>query len=93
MTYTIRKHIGLRSSMAHIYNGTCGTFEDLADAVAWANFKHDSMNNTFVCLDNGDVIYGIVADGKDYYTDAFEQHEKENPWLAWSTKNYRIVRI
>ena len=90
MTYTIRKHIGLRTSMAHVYNGPDGTFGDLADAVAWANFKHDGMNNTFVCLDNGDVIYGIIPCGQNYYTEAYKKHELQNPHIGWSTKHYKI---
>lgn len=93
MTYTIRKHIGLRTSMAHVYNGSYGTFGDLADAIAWANFKHDGMNNTFVCLDNGDVIYGIIPSGSDYWTDTLEQHKREYPYLEQDTKQYRIKRL
>lgn len=93
MAYTIRMHCSLRTSMAHIYNGSYGTFGDLADAVAWANFKHDGLNNTYVCLDNGDVIYGIIPSGKDYWTDAYKKVLEENPWQAWSTKHYRIGKM
>lgn len=90
--YQIRKHLGLRNSMAHIYNGSCGDFSNLADAVAWAKFKHDKINNTFVCLDNGDVIYGLLPSGKSYETEAMQKHVAENPWLEWSTKHYTICK-
>lgn len=88
--YTIRKHAGMRVNMANVHNGSYGTFTNFADAIAWAHFKHDGMNNTFVCLDNDEIIYGIVPDGKSYETEAMGKHILENPHLLWSTKHYTL---
>lgn len=94
MSYTIRKHCGIRVDMKHIYNGSYGTFSDLSDAIAWAHFKHDNLNNTFICLDDDTIIYGIVPTSDvGYYTDVYKEYEKENPWSAWNTKPYKLAKV
>lgn len=94
MTYTIRKHCGLRVDMKHVYNGSYGTFGDLSDAIAWAHFKHDNLNNTFICLDDDTIIYGIVPTSDvGYYTDRYKEHAADWPHLEWSTKLYKIAKV
>lgn len=93
MTYSIKQHCGLRLDMRGIYNGTNGKFNSLADAIAWAHFKHDNLNNTFICLANDDIIYGIGQDGKSFFTEAYKKHVLENPWLEWDVKQYRLQMI
>jgi len=92
--YQIRKHVGLRESMAHIYNGCYGEFSDLSDAIAWAHFKHDNLNWTYLCLSDGTILYAISPTSDEgTFRDAYKDHVRDNPWLEWSVKQYRIGRV
>lgn len=90
MTYSVQKLAGLRTNLAHICIGNEGKFVSLSDAIAWAHFKHDGLNYTYICLDNGDSIYTICLDGKSGFTEQYQKHLQENRWLEWSTKQYRL---
>lgn len=93
MAYTIRKHVGLRVDMKHVHNGYDGTFPNFKDAVAWAHFKHDNLNNTYVCLDDDTILYAIIPSGAGSYRDAYHALVKESPWIEWDTQDYRIQKV
>lgn len=80
--------------MAHVYNGSYGTFSDLSDAIAWAHFKHDKLNNTYICLDDGTIIYSIVpTSDTGNFTEGYQELLKNRPWIEWDTKPYKIARV
>lgn len=94
MQYTIKKHCGLRVDMKHIYNGSYGSFNDVADAIAWAHFKHDNLNNTYICLDDDTIIYGIVPTSNvGYYTDRYKEHMYDFHPLEFPIKLYKIAKV
>lgn len=92
MTYIIRKHVGLRESMAHVHNGVYGQFNDWSDAIAWAHFKHDDLNNTYICFEDGTILYAITPAGQASYREAYDKLTQDEPWIKWQAREYRIKK-
>lgn len=89
MSFTIHKHIGLRTTMEHVYQGGWPEFTSFRDAQAWLHLQHDNLNWSFICHNKKEVLYGISPTSEEgYYTDTFKALLEIEPWHIFDRQYY-----